>query len=187
MVYYYYITKICFTVLFIQGGTRTYLFYFHGFCKLLLVYIRNFQTILFKKIANIYVTSISIVTVTCTFWQFTTFIQEHLACTYNQILLLLLLKKVSRARLGESDIHPISPKTPAPQYQPIDRKKRKGKRVEDYSRERAAQAIKEALALLLKLGSPTPSKTELARSFQRDTEKGIKVLLYCQVLHRGCA
>ena len=46
--------------------------------------------------------------------------------------LLLLLKKVSGARLGESDIHPISPKTPAPQYQPIDRKKRKGKIVEDY-------------------------------------------------------
>ena len=53
-------------------------------------------------------------------------------------LLLLLLKKVSSARLGESDIHPISPKTTAPQYQPIDRKKRKGKRVEDYSRDRAA-------------------------------------------------
>ena len=54
------------------------------------------------------------------------------------LLLLLLLKKVSSARLGESDIHPISPKTPAPQYQPIDRKKRMGKRVEDYSRDRAA-------------------------------------------------
>ena len=46
-------------------------------------------------------------------------------------LLLLLLKRVSSARLGENDIHPISPKTPAPQYQPIDRKNRKGKRVED--------------------------------------------------------
>ena len=54
------------------------------------------------------------------------------------ILLLLLLKNVGSARLGESDIHPISPQTPAPQYQPIDRKKRKGKRVEDYSRDRAA-------------------------------------------------
>ena len=54
------------------------------------------------------------------------------------LLLFLLLKKVSSARLGESDIHPISPKTPAPQYQPIDRKKRKEKRVEDYSRDRAA-------------------------------------------------
>ena len=52
-------------------------------------------------------------------------------------LLLLLLKKVGSASLRESGIHPISRKTPAPQYQPIDRKKRKGKRVEDYSRDRA--------------------------------------------------
>ena len=53
-------------------------------------------------------------------------------------ILLSLLKKVGSARLRESDVHPISPKTPAPQYQPIDRKKRKGKRAEDYSRDRAA-------------------------------------------------
>ena len=45
--------------------------------------------------------------------------------------LLLLLKKVGSARLRESDLRPISPKTPAPQYQPIDRKKRKGNRVDD--------------------------------------------------------
>ena len=43
------------------------------------------------------------------------------------VLLLSLLKKVGSARLRESDIHPISPKTQAPQYQPIDRKKRYGK------------------------------------------------------------
>ena len=54
------------------------------------------------------------------------------------LLLLLLLKKVGSARLRESDVHPISPKTPAPQYQHIDRKNRKGKGVEDYSRDRAA-------------------------------------------------
>ena len=52
--------------------------------------------------------------------------------------LIIIIKKVGSTRLGESDIHLISPKTPAPQYQPIDRKKRKGKRVEDYSRDRAA-------------------------------------------------
>ena len=51
---------------------------------------------------------------------------------------LLLLKKVGSAKLRESDIHPISPKTPAPQYKPIDRKKRKGKIVEDYNRDRVA-------------------------------------------------
>ena len=54
------------------------------------------------------------------------------------LLLLLLLKKVGSARLRESDLHPISPKTPAQQCQPIDRNKRKGKRVEDYSWDRAA-------------------------------------------------
>ena len=56
----------------------------------------------------------------------------------QNIALLLLLKKVSSEKLRESDIHPISAKTSAPQFQPIDRKKRKGKRVEDYSRDRAA-------------------------------------------------
>ena len=45
----------------------------------------------------------------------------------NLLLLLLLLKKAGSARLRESDIHHISTKTPAPQYQPIDRKKRNGK------------------------------------------------------------
>ena len=59
-------------------------------------------------------------------------------CDVDDILLLLFLKKVSSTRVGESNMHPISPKTPAPQYQPIDRKKRKGKRVEDYSTDRAA-------------------------------------------------
>ena len=44
------------------------------------------------------------------------------------LLLLLLLKEVGSARLRESGINPISPKTPAPQYPPIDRKKRKGKK-----------------------------------------------------------
>ena len=43
------------------------------------------------------------------------------------LLLLLLLKKIGNARLGEGDCHPISPKTPAPHYQPIEEKKRKGK------------------------------------------------------------
>ena len=47
--------------------------------------------------------------------------------TVGKDALLLLLTEVGSARLRESDIHPISPKTPAPEYQPIDRKKRKGK------------------------------------------------------------
>ena len=36
------------------------------------------------------------------------------------LLFLLLLKKVSNATLGESDLHPISPMAPASQYQPIE-------------------------------------------------------------------
>ena len=69
--------------------------------------------------------------------RFTAHVTIKLKC--GQLLLLLLLfKNVNSARLRESGIHPIGPKTPAPQYQPIDRNKRKGKRVEDYSRDRAA-------------------------------------------------
>ena len=85
---------------------------------------------------------------------------------YHHIIIIIIIKKgrqwESAIRrpwlytLRESAIHPISPKTPAPQYQPIDRKKRKGKRVEDYSRDRAAKANQKALALLLKPASPTP-------------------------------
>ena len=93
-------------------------------------------------------------------------------------VLLLLLKKVGSARLTESGIHPISPKTLAPQYQPIDRKKRKGKRVEDYNRD-LFPAHETHQSNTIEYG--------LARSFQRDTEKGIKVLLYCKVLQRGSA
>ena len=47
--------------------------------------------------------------------------------TVSMQLLLLLLKKIGNARPGEGDWHPISPKTPAPHYQPIEEKKRKGK------------------------------------------------------------
>ena len=53
-------------------------------------------------------------------------------------IIIIIIKKVGSARLRESDIHPISPKTPAPQYQPIDKKKRKGKKVEDYSRDKSS-------------------------------------------------
>ena len=39
--------------------------------------------------------------------------------------------------------------------------------------------------LLVKPASPTPSNTGSARLFHRDTERGIKVLLYCKVLQWG--
>ena len=46
---------------------------------------------------------------------------------FHFILLLFLLIKVGNAKLGKSDLYPRSPKTPAPQYQPKERKIRKGK------------------------------------------------------------
>ena len=49
------------------------------------------------------------------------------AFVQNIYIYLLLLKKVGRARLGESDIHPISPKTPALQYPTYRQKQEKGK------------------------------------------------------------
>ena len=106
----------------------------------------------------------------------------------HQLLLLLLLKKVGGARLGESDIHPISAKTPAPQYQPIDRKKRKGKRVEDYSRDGEAQANKEALALhALENRQSHTIEYGVSKIVPEGHRNGIKVLLYCKVLQRGGA
>ena len=70
------------------------------------------------------------------------FIRYRAIKTWNS-LQLLLLKEVGSARLRDSGMHPISPKTPAPQYQPIDRKKRKGKIVEDYSRIEQLRSIKK--------------------------------------------
>ena len=46
---------------------------------------------------------------------------------HGLLLLSLLLKKIGNTRPGEGDWHPIGPNTPAPHYQPIEEKKRKGK------------------------------------------------------------
>ena len=66
----------------------------------------------------------------------------------SSYIIIIIIKKGQQCKAGREWYTPyISPKTPAQQYQPIVRKKRKGKRVEDYSRDRAAKANKEALAL----------------------------------------
>ena len=59
-------------------------------------------------------------------------------------------------------------------------KKRKGKIVEDYIRDRAADANKKSLTLLVIIASSTPSNKGSARSFQRDTDRGIKVMRCCR-------
>ena len=78
-------------------------------------------------------------------------------------------------RLRESDIHPIIPKTPAPQYQPIDRKKRKGKIVEDYSKDRAAIETHQSHTIEYGISKIVPE----------GHCEGTKVLRYCEVLLRG--
>ena len=81
----------------------------------------------------------------------------------STLLLLLLLTGVRSARPGESKAKIW--------------KEEKGKIVGD-TKERADHAKRKALALLLKSASPTPSNTGSLRSFQRDTERGTKVLRY---------
>ena len=45
------------------------------------------------------------------------------------LLLLLILKEVGNARQAVNELHTISPKTQAPQYQPIEIKKKKVKQL----------------------------------------------------------
>ena len=55
----------------------------------------------------------------------------------SHISIIIKKGRQCKAEIESYTVHPISPKTPASQYQPIDRKKRKGKIVEDYCRDRA--------------------------------------------------
>ena len=52
---------------------------------------------------------------------------------------------------------------------------------------RANEANKKALDLLLKPANHTPFNTGSTRSFQRDTERRIKVVRYYEVLLQGGA
>ena len=52
--------------------------------------------------------------------------------------IIIIIKRGRQCKAERESYTPISQKTPAPQYQPIDRKKRKGKIVEDYSMDIAA-------------------------------------------------
>ena len=81
---------------------------------------------------------------------------------------------------------PYQSKDPSPTLPTYRGKEEKGKIVEDKKGE-SNKANKKALDLRLKPAKPTPSNTGSTRSFQRDTERGIKVLQYCEVLQRGDA
>ena len=63
-------------------------------------------------------------------------------------------------------------KDPAPQYQPIERKKRTtGKSRRQKEIEHFWPTNKKTLALFVKIPSPTASNTGSARSFHRDNER----------------
>ena len=79
------------------------------------------------------------------------------------------------ARPGESE-DTLSVQRPQP-HTTNPWKKEKDKTVGD-KKERADHDKRKALALLLKLASPTPSNTGSLKSFQRDTERGTKLLRY---------
>ena len=66
------------------------------------------------------------------------------------------------------------------------KKEEKGKTVEDKKwSEQLGQY--RGIGPALETRQSPPSNTGSARSFQRDTERGIKVLQYCEVLQRGGA
>ena len=73
---------------------------------------------------------------------------------------------------------------PSPTLPTYRGKEEKGKIVDDEKGE-SNQANKKAFDLLLKPANPTPSNTRSTRLFQRDTERGIKVLRYCEVQQWG--
>ena len=73
---------------------------------------------------------------------------------------------------------PYQSEDPTPTLPPYRGKEEKWKIVED--KKGVSNLVNEkALDLLLKPANPTPSYTGSTRSFQRDTERGIKVLLHC--------
>ena len=63
---------------------------------------------------------------------------DHSSLSAVIIIIIIIIKKGQQCKAGREWYTPYQSEDPAPPYQPIHRKKRKGKRVEDYSRDRAA-------------------------------------------------
>ena len=77
------------------------------------------------------------------FFPILTFSSQKYVPTFLIGIPVVIYTLVGSTRLRESNIQRISPKTPAPQYQPMDRKKRKRKMLGDYSKDRAAWPIQK--------------------------------------------
>ena len=97
----------------------------------------------------------------------------------------IIIKKGWQCKAGRERLTPYQSEDPTPTIPTHRMKEEKGKTGGDKNGE--SSKANETFALLLKPASPTPSNTGLLRSLHRDTEKGIKVLLYCEVLQQGGA
>ena len=125
---------------------------------------------------------------------FTLFFCDFLLCPSGQhslMIIIIVIKKywqckAERGRLTPSLLTPYQSEDPSPALPTYRGKEEKGKIVEDNKGEKN-NANKKALDLLLKPANPTPSNTGSTRSFQRYTERRIKVVLYSEVLQRGGA
>ena len=96
--------------------------------------------------------------------------------SFSLLLLLLLLFWSPLCNWPVESEDTLSVQRPQP-HTTNQWKEKKDKTVGD-KKERADHANRKELALLLKPASPTPSNTGSLRSFQRDSERGTKLLRY---------
>ena len=101
-------------------------------------------------------------------------------------IIIIVIKKDLQCKAGRGRLTPYQSEYPNPTLPSYRGNEEKGKIVEDKKVD-SNYSNKKALDLRLKPANPTPSNTGSTRSFQRDTERGIKVLRYCEVLLRGGA
>ena len=94
----------------------------------------------------------------------------------TQVIIIIIIIILESAVQGRERVRTLSVQRPQP-HTTNPWKQEKDKTVRD-KQERADHANRKALALLLKPASPTPSNTGSLRSFQRDTERGTKLLRY---------
>ena len=88
----------------------------------------------------------------------------------------IIIIKIESAVQGQERVRILYQSKDPNRTQPTNGRKKK--RIRRRQKERADYANRKALALLLKPVSPTPSNTGQPRSFQRDTERSTKVVLY---------
>ena len=106
--------------------------------------------------------------------------------TLTELIIFIIIKKDWQCKAGRGRLPPYQSKDPSLTLPTYRGKEEKGKIGEDKKVE-SNYANKKVLDLVLKPANPTPSNTGSTRAFQRDTERGTKVLRYCEVLQRGGA